>query len=95
MASPDFNQQLFASGQQQGALGCMGAGEAKGCSIPLLATILPAGIGKDSKHGVFAGLDTKGFFSAETNGIGGVFQAKSGDGWVKALSKTDSGLAIG
>jgi len=26
MAPPDFNQQLFASGQQQGALGCMGAG---------------------------------------------------------------------
>jgi hypothetical protein len=73
----------------------MGAGGAKTSSIPLLATILPGGIGKDSKHGVFAGFDTKGFVSGEVNGIGGIFQPKSGDGLIKALSKTDSGLAIG
>lgn len=85
MASSDFNRQLFASGRQQGALGSMGAGDAKAHTIPLLAAVLPGGFGKDSKHGVFAGLDTKGFFSGEVNGIGGIFQPKSGDQWVKNL----------
>jgi len=83
------NQQLFACGQQQGALGCM-EGNAKTSSLPLLAAILPVGIGKDSRQGVFAGLDTKGLFSGEVNGIGGIFQPKPGDGWVKALSSRSS-----
>lgn len=91
MAAPDFNQQLFASGQMPGALGAHGGG-GKGSSLPLLAALGA----KDAKTYWFEGLNPPqavlaGLIGGDTNGIAGIFTPKSGDQWVKNLGSGAAG----
>ena len=85
----DINIQLFASGQQTGALGATGAGEpdAKKSSLPLIAVVLGA---KDARGWVDA-FNAPGLFGNGTNGIGGIFTPKSGDKVLQAFQNTGGG----
>ena len=92
----DINIQLFASGQQSGALGATAAGESDGrkSSLPLIAVVLGA---KDARGWVDI-FNAPGIFGNGTNGIGGIFTPKSGDKLLQAFQNTGSGngtLGIG
>jgi hypothetical protein len=92
----DINIQLFASGQQSGALGATAAGESDGrkSSLPLIAVVLGA---KDARGWVDI-FNAPGLFGNGTNGIGGIFTPKSGDKLLQAFQNTGSGngtLGIG
>ena len=93
MAAPDFNQQLFASGQMPGALGAHGGGSTS--SVPLSATL---GL-KDAKHYWFEGANPPqallaGMFGGDTNGIGGIFTPKSGDKFIQGLTNVGGGGTV-
>jgi len=92
MAGPDFNQQLFASGQMPGALGAHGGGDVKTSSVPL-ATVLGL---KDAKQYWFEGANPPqgllaGMLGGDTNGIGGIFTPKSGDKFLQGLANVGGG----
>ncbi|MBV8772709.1 MAG: hypothetical protein JO166_10350 [Deltaproteobacteria bacterium] len=91
MAGPDFNQQLFASGQMPGALGAHGGGQSadsKKSSLPLLATL-----GAKDAGGWVDIFNAPGLLPGGTNGIGGIFTPKSGDKFLQAFQNTGSGNA--
>jgi hypothetical protein len=87
----DFNLQLFASGQQMGALGATAAGEADGkkSSVPLMAVVL----GLKDARGWPDAFNAPGFFGNGTGSLWGIFTPKSGDKVLQAFQNTGSGNA--